>query len=155
MGSQLRGPMRHTFTFLACATFYAIPIAAQAPATLKWGPAPAVFRPGAKLAVVSGDPTKPGPYVVRLSMPSDYTVAPHFHPTDENVTVKSGQLSVGMGDKIDRKAMRPMKPGEKLSFAANMHHYVRTSGRTVVEVSGMGPFVLTYVNPADNPMRKK
>lgn len=155
MRSQLRSSVRLTVTLLAGIALYASPGSAQAPAKLKWGPAPPIFRPGAKMAVVSGDPSKAGQYVVQLSLPNKYRIAPHFHPTDENVLVKSGHLSLGMGDKVDPKAMKTLKSGERITAAANAHHYVMAKGKTVVEVSGMGPFVLTYVNPADDPTKKK
>src|SRR3954471_21026220 len=73
---------------------------AQAP-PLKWGPAPAVFPAGAKMAVLQGDPSKSELFTVRLDMPDGYAIAPHWHPTDEHVTVISGKFLVGMGDKSD------------------------------------------------------
>ena len=118
---------------------------------LKWGPAPAVFKPGAKLAVVSGDPMAAGQYVVQLSMPSNYRIAPHFHPTDEHLKIVKGEFKVGMGDKMDAKAMKALKVGDTITAPATMHHYAETKGKTIVEVSGTGPFQLTYVNPADMP----
>ena len=72
---------------------------------LRWGPAPAVFPKGARMAVLAGDPGKAGTFVIRLKMPAGYAVQAHHHPTDELVTVISGNLSLGMGDKLNR-AMR-------------------------------------------------
>src|SRR5437868_4384215 len=73
------------------------------PGALKWGPPPAVFSPSAKFAVLAGDPTKAGSlYTVRLSMPSGYRIMPHYHPSDERVTVLSGTLHVGMADSFDK-----------------------------------------------------
>src|SRR5205809_3290611 len=71
--------------------------------SLKWGPAPAVFRPGAKLAVVSGDPMSAGQYDIQLSMPANYKIAPHYHPTDEHLKIVRGEFKIGMGDKWDAK----------------------------------------------------
>jgi len=122
---------------------------------LKWGPGPANLPKGAKAAVVSGDPSKTGPFEIQLALPNRYTVPPHFHPTDETVTVKSGTFLYGMGDKIDPKQMKTMKVGESGTMQANAHHYAMARGKTVVSVSGMGPFVTTYVNPADDPTNKK
>lgn len=119
--------------------------------TLQWGPAPAVFPAGAKMAVVSGDPTKAGPFVVQLSMPDGYRLPPHFHPTDEVVEVKQGTFVYGMGDTFDLAKAKPMKVGDKGSIPANMHHFAAAQGATVVAVTSTGPFVLTYVNPADTP----
>ena len=153
----------HSVLMLAAIAALAAPLSAQmkneakheASVKLKWGPAPPVFRSGAKMAVVSGDPTKTGQYVVQLSMPNGYRVAPHFHPTAESVEIKFGQLKIGMGDMVDAKAMKTLKKGDKENIAANMHHYVMARGKTVVEVSGTGPFVLTYVNATDDPQNKK
>ena len=121
--------------------------------TLQWGPAPAVFPAGAKMAVVSGDPTKIGPFTVQLSMPDGYRLAPHFHPTDEVIEVKQGTFVFGMGDTFDLAKAKPMKVGDKGSIPANMHHFAATKGATVVAVTSTGPFVLTYVNPADTPQQ--
>ena len=118
---------------------------------LKWGPAPAVFPPGAKMAVVSGDPMASGQYVVQLSMPDNYRIAPHFHPTDEHVKVVSGTFLVGMGDTLDISKVKQLGVGDTVTAPATVHHYAATHGATVVEVSGMGPFQLTYVNPNDMP----
>lgn len=121
--------------------------------SLQWGPAPAVFPAGAKMAVVSGDPSKPGPFVIQLAMPDGYRLAPHFHPTDETVEVKQGTFLFAMGDTFDLAKTKPMNVGEKGSIPANMHHYATAKGATVVAVTSTGPFALTYVNPADNPQK--
>ncbi len=119
--------------------------------TLQWGPAPAVFPAGAKMAVVSGDPTKAGPFVVQLSMPDGYRLPPHFHPTDETGEVKQGTFVFGTGDTLDLAKAKPMKVGDKGSIPANMHHFAAAKGATIVAVTSMGPFAMTYVNPADTP----
>jgi quercetin dioxygenase-like cupin family protein len=121
--------------------------------TLKWGPAPAVFPTGARMAVVSGDPSKAAPFVVQLSMPAGYKIPPHFHPTDEVVQVKKGTFLVGMGDTFDAAKTKPMKVGEKGTVPAQMHHFAMAKVATTVSVSAMGPFAMTYVNPADNPQK--
>ena len=127
---------------------------AEKPAALKWGPAPAVFPPGARMAVVSGDPSKAGLFTVELAMPSGYKIAPHFHPTDETVEVKKGTLLVGMGDKFDVSKAKPMKAGDKRSMRAKAHHFAAAQGGTFIQVTAMGPFALTYVNPADDPQKQ-
>ena len=120
-------------------------------AVLHWGPTPAVFPKGAQMAVVSGDPGKAAPFVVELSMPAGYKIPPHFHPTDETVQVKKGTFLVGMGDKFDVASTKPMKVGEKGTIPAQMHHFAEAKSATIVSVSAMGPFAMTYVNPADTP----
>ena len=118
---------------------------AYAQAALKWGPAPAVFPAGAKMAVVSGDPSKAAPFTVQLSMPAGYVLPPHFHPTAEHVTVKSGRFWVGMGDVMKAAKMMAKAAGDTATVPAKMHHYAKAEGATVVEVSAMGPFAMTYV----------
>ena len=120
----------------------------------KWGPAPPVFPRGAKMAVMQGDPSKAELFTVRLEMPNGYRIAPHFHPTDENITVISGNFLVGMGDKIDTKQTTMIKAGGFVTAPAQRHHYAIARGQTIVQVHAIGPFQLTYVNPADDPSKK-
>jgi quercetin dioxygenase-like cupin family protein len=123
---------------------------AQAPA-IKWGPAPAVFPAGVRMAVLAGDPGQPGVFTVRLELPAGTRIMPHFHPTEEWLTVISGTFLVGMGDSLDVAKATVMPAGAFGTVVANMHHYAVARGKTVVQVSAMGPFVLTYVNPQDQP----
>jgi quercetin dioxygenase-like cupin family protein len=88
-------------------------------------------------------------------MPNGYVIPPHFHPTDETVSVKSGHFRFGMGDKIDRKAEKSLRPGESGTLKTPMHHWARAQGHTVVAVTGNGPFVITYVTPSDDPRNAK
>jgi hypothetical protein len=132
-----------------------VPMVAS-PSDVKWGPAPPVVPAGAQAAVLDGDPFKEGsPYTLRLKMPDGYRIPPHFHPTDENVTVLSGTLGAGMGDKFDTKAGQYLKPGGFVRMPQGMHHYAWAKGPTIVQVHGVGPFAFTYVNPADDPRNKK
>src|SRR5262245_52246526 len=121
---------------------------------VKWGDAPPFLPKGAKLAVLLGDPSKPEPFTIRLQMPDGYKIAPHTHPTDEHVTVLSGTMRAAMGDKWDDKALGDLAPGSYANMAANMSHYAMAKGATVVQVHGVGPFVVNYVNPADDPSKK-
>ena len=124
---------------------------ALGPADLKWGEPPPVLRKGAMFVVVSGDPGQPGPFVVRLKMPAGYKIAPHWHPTDEHVTVISGTFAVGMGEKADPVAMKALPAGSYALMPAEMRHYAMAKTAAVVQVHGIGPFALNYVNPADDP----
>ena len=126
----------------------------SAPKDLKWGDPPAVFEKGASFALVSGDPSKEGLYVVRLKMPAGYRINPHWHPTDEHVTVISGTFALGMGEKFDKSTMKELPPGGYALLPAQMKHYAMSKTASVVQVHGMGPFVLTYVNPADDPSQR-
>jgi quercetin dioxygenase-like cupin family protein len=120
-------------------------------ASLQWGPAPAVFPRGARMAVVDGDPAKAAQFTVILTFPDGYKIPPHFHPTDETVTVKRGMLLVGMGDTLNAAKTSPMTGGETSTIPAQAHHFAVTSGATVITITAMGPFAMTYVNPADDP----
>ena len=120
---------------------------------LTWGDPPPVLPAGAKMAVVSGDPGKAELFAVRLQMPAGYTIAPHWHPTDEHVTVLSGTFGLGMGETSgDVKAL---PAGSYALLPAEMRHYAKAVTATTVQVDGMGPFVVTYVNAADDPSKKK
>lgn len=126
-----------------------------APAEIAWGEAPPVFEKGASFAVVSGDPGKAGLFVIRLKLPAGYRIAPHWHPTDEHVTVLSGTFGVGMGDRADGPLERLTAGGYAL-MPATMHHYaVALSDDTIVQVHGLGPLAITYVNPADDPSTRR
>ena len=121
------------------------------PAQLKWGDAPAGLPRGAKLAVLSGDPGAAGPFTVRLRVPAGYKIAPHSHPTDENVTVISGTFSLGMGDKFDRTTMKTLPVGGYALLPAAMSHFASARTAVVVQIHGTGPFAINYVNPMDDP----
>lgn len=121
---------------------------------LKWGEAPPIFEKGASFTVVSGDPGKSGIFVVRLKMPAGYKIAPHWHPTDEHVTVLSGKFALGMGDKFDKSTMKGLSAGSYALLPADMHHYAMAKTAVIVQVEALGPFALTYVNPADDPSKR-
>lgn len=150
--------MSHRFLAVAVGLLVAANAAtvqAQQTAKLQWGPAPPFLPAGAKFALVSGDPGKAGPFEIQLSLPNGYVIPPHFHPTDETVAVKSGHFRFGMGDKVDRKAEKTLTAGQSGTLKTPMHHWARAQGRTVVAVTGNGPFVITYVNPTDDPRNAK
>ena len=128
-------------------------VVVPAPA-VKWVDPPPSVPPGAKLAVISGDPGKPEMFTIRLQFPNGYKIAPHWHPTDEHVTVLSGTFAAAMGKAWDDKALANLPAGSYAVMAATMPHYATARGATVVQVHGMGPFVLNYVNPADDPSKK-
>src|ERR1700751_5392263 len=128
---------------LVCSIVLSAASAAQAqvnPTDLQWGPAPAVFPKGAQMAVLSGDPGKPGVFVVRLKMPAGYRIAAHHHPSDEYVTVITGDFSLGMGDKLDPAKGATLKPGGFAQAPAQMNHYAWTTTGAIVQVSAEGPF---------------
>ncbi len=120
----------------------------------KWGPAPPMLPPGAQIAVLAGDPTKAVPYTVRLKFPANYDIPAHSHPGDENVSVISGELFMGMGTKLDRKSGMGLGVGGFALMPANSNHFAYTKGETTIVLYGQGPVDFKYVNPADDPRTK-
>ena len=118
---------------------------------VKWGDAPPGLPKGAKVGVLNGDPGKSGNFVVVAKFPSGYKVAPHWHSNDENVTVLSGDLMMGTGDKADEKAAHGVKAGGYSYVPAKSRHWVIAKGETTIQIAGSGPFDITYVNAADDP----
>jgi quercetin dioxygenase-like cupin family protein len=123
-------------------------------AKLTWMKAPDMLPAGAMMAVVSGDPGKAGPFTVELSFPNGYRIPPHSHPTAEKITVKSGKFVYGMGDVMKASDMKTMTPGNSGEMPAGAHHYAEARGKTVVQVTSIGPFVVNYVHAKDDPRTK-
>lgn len=121
--------------------------------SVQWGAPPPVFPAGAKFAVLDGDPAAEGLLTVRLVLPPGYTIAPHWHPTDEHVTVLKGTLLMGMGDKLDKSHPLTLTAGGYAVARAQMHHFAWTQTGATIQVHMKGPFALTYVNPADDPSK--
>jgi len=134
---------------------------AQAPSTgahhtvvatdgIAWKP----LRPGAEIAVVSGDPDKDGsPFVLRMRYHVKSRIPPHWHPTDEHLTILSGTFRLGTGPSGDESATTPIGVGGYGFVAAKMPHYGWADANTTIQVHGLGPFAINYVNPADDPNR--
>ena len=120
---------------------------------IKWGAAPPVLPKGAQLGVLSGDPGKPASFTVRLKMPAGYRIPAHQHPHSERVTVISGELNFGMGDKLDEKGAQKLGPGGFVDLPANINHFAFAAVETVIQINAEGPFAITYVNPADDPSK--
>jgi quercetin dioxygenase-like cupin family protein len=124
------------------------------PETLKWVE-PATL-PGARLAVVQGDPSKEGLFVYRLKMPAGYRIPAHLHKASENVTVLSGEFFIGLGEKLDQGKGQELPVGAFLSVPPNHPHYAWVGpSETIVQVHGVGPTDLRFVNPEDDPRKKK
>lgn len=143
---------------LSCAAvaamLYSVPASAMHGGEgMQWGDAPPTLPKGAKVAVLAGDPSKPGPFVMRLKMPAGYKAAPHWHSQTENLTVISGTFMVGMGETIDKKAMKPFHAGDFGAVPAKQPHYAIAKTPVVIQIHGEGPFDLTYVNDKDDPTK--
>jgi hypothetical protein len=121
---------------------------------LKWKDGLPSLPPGAKIAILEGDPGKPGAFVFRVKVPDGYKIPPHIHPKPERVTVVSGTFHLGMGEKFDRSKGEALPAGTYGTWPAGMKHYVWVKGETVVQFHGEGPWVIEYVNPTDDPRKK-
>jgi len=121
------------------------------PASIQWQDAPPSLPKGAKVAVMHGDPGKPGPFTIRLRAPAGYKIAPHTHTQAENLTVISGALYLGMGEKFDQRRAKALGAGGFHFLPGKTAHYAFAKAPTVVQVHGEGPFDINYLNPADNP----
>jgi quercetin dioxygenase-like cupin family protein len=119
-------------------------------ASLHWS-VPPVLPPGALIAVVSGDPTRPGTFTLLVSMPNGYRIPPHSHPSYEHVEVKEGTLLVGTGDRLDPRMTQALAAGDSATAPAGMHHFSIAKGRTLLSATFMGPYTITYVRAEDAP----
>lgn len=110
--------------------------------------------PGAKLAVIEGPLTEAVPFIIRLKMPANYDIPAHWHPAIEHVTVISGVFYMGVGDKLDAAKAKPLSTGSVAIMQPGTRHFALTKEETIVQVHGVGPWVINYVNPADDPRKK-
>jgi len=153
------------YPFVACAIGAALFVGSAAswaqavdhrmvsPADLKWADVPSL-PPGAKIAVIEGPMSEAVPFTVRIRVPGDYRIPPHWHPAVERVTVLSGTFYMGLGDKLDPQKSMPLTVGSMMILQAKTPHFAWTREETVVQLHGIGPWGVTYLNPADDPRTK-
>jgi quercetin dioxygenase-like cupin family protein len=121
------------------------------PEDVDWQPFPA-FPPSVRLAVVVGEPSKPGPYVIRVKVPRGARIMPHKHPEDRVYTVISGVFYIGRGDRFDPEKLEAYPPGSVVVLPRNTAHFHwARAGEYVSQVSAIGPLGVEYVNPKDDP----
>jgi hypothetical protein len=135
------------------------------PGSEKWGEVPAAALVGTpsvemggtlRLAVIQGDPTKAGrTYTLRLSCTDGLKIAPHWHPTTENVTVVKGAAAVGMGSTWDDAALKDVPLGGFFTAGPQMRHFAQCKGDTILQVHGVAPFVVNFVSPDQSGPPKK
>ena len=123
------------------------------PGKLNWAPVPSL-PPGAQIAVIEGPMSEAVPFTVRLKLPANYRIPPHSHPAVERVTVLSGTFNLGHGEKFDNTSTHALGPGAVAIMQPKHTHYAWTSGETIVQLHGSGPWAVNYVNPADDPRSK-
>ena len=122
---------------------------------IKWVDAPSI-GPGAKTAVIDGDPKSTGPFVMRLKVPPKTTIKMHTHPADENVTVLSGTLHFAATDKLDTKMAKAFGPGSYFSIGKGKPMFAYTSDKeAVLQLHGNGPWGITYLDQKDGTAKKK
>jgi quercetin dioxygenase-like cupin family protein len=124
------------------------------PHEMKWGPGPASLPPGAQAAMLEGNRAKAEAITVRLRFPAGYRIAPHTHPAIEHVTVLSGSFHMGAGEKFDEAKGKRLPVGGFAVMPVGTAHFAWTTEETVIQLHSVGPWGVTYVNPADDPRKK-
>jgi quercetin dioxygenase-like cupin family protein len=138
----------------------AVPVSAQEYTAvmqrdIKWQDAPSI-GPGAKAAVIQGDPKSSGPFVMRLKVPPKTTIGVHTHPATENVTILSGTLYFAPGDKLDRKAAKAFGPGSYFSIDQGKPMFAYTTDKeATLQLHGNGPWGITYLDSKGGAAKKK
>ncbi len=157
---------RSILALVALALASAVGVAADEPApassaamsemrsgALQWGPLDLPgFVPGMKVAVLAGDPFKEGPYTLRLLFPAGYNFPAHWHPNVENLTVISGTLKLGMGDKTDAAKLQSYAPGDFLHIPPQHPHFGGAEAETVIQLHGPGPFGVTVIETMEGAL---
>ena len=120
--------------------------------SLEWKDLPSIA--GAKIAMLEGPMNEAGPFTARIKVPAGGKIPPHTHPGIEHVTVISGGFAMGLGEKWDDKAMHTLGPGDVMIMQPNTPHFAQAKAESIVQIHGMGPWKVVYVNPADDPANK-
>lgn len=123
------------------------------PAELKWAPS-AALPAGAQIAVIQGPLNEAVPFIARVKFPANAKVGAHWHSAIEHVTVLSGVMNMGTGDKLDTSKTRAFGPGGVTIMQPGTRHFAWFGEETVIQLHGVGPWTVTYVDPADDPRKK-
>jgi Domain of unknown function (DUF4437) len=124
-------------------------------AEIAWKDGPASLPKGAKVAVLEGNPAEPGLFTIRLKFPDGYRIAPHWHPAVERVSIIAGTFQLGMGETFDQSKAKALPAGSFVFMAPKMAHFAWVEGETVVQLTGEGPWGITYLNVSDDPRLAK
>ncbi len=116
---------------------------------MKWSPQGSLALPGLEQVSLVGDPSKPGPYTIRLKFPAGYKVAPHTHPDPREITILSGTWYTGYGEKFDSSLLKALPAGSFYTEPANLPHFVEVRDAVVIQVSGIGPSGRAFVASAN------
>lgn len=120
------------------------------PDDMDWGPSPSL-EPNLEVAVLEGDPSEPGVFTMRIKIPDGGFISPHWHENVERVTVLSGTFHLGHGEELDQEAAEALEPGTYTSMPREMRHFAIAEGETIIQLTSVGPWVIHYVNPEDDP----
>jgi quercetin dioxygenase-like cupin family protein len=124
------------------------------PSEVKWKTAPSLPA-GTQIAVVYGNPLKPGLYVLLLKIPPNWKNPPHTHPVEQIITVLSGTVYAGLGESFDPNKLKMFTAGSVYTEPLNTPHFTETKEEgAILQATGVGPFGTQYVNPADDPRKK-
>jgi hypothetical protein len=153
--------MKSSTAFCVLAIAVGVPALAQQPPhfhtvtakSLKWNDTPLI--PGGKVAVIEGPLDTATPFTIRILIPANGRIAPHYHTAIEHVTVISGTFNVGHGEKFDKAKTTPLAAGDVAIMQAKTPHFVWVDKETIVQVHGVGPWTVTFVDPKDDPRKKK
>ncbi|MBI3587456.1 MAG: cupin domain-containing protein [Ignavibacteriales bacterium] len=124
------------------------------PGNIVWSNGPASLPAGAKIAIIEGDLTKPGLFTARLKLPANYAIRPHWHPADEHITVIAGTFYMGLGETFNAEQAKEIPVGGFAVMATGTRHFALTKNETIIQLHGMGPWAINYINPADDPRKK-
>lgn len=108
--------------------------------SIQWGTGPAALPPGAKVALLEGDPGKEGLFTLRLMLPAGYQIPPYWHPAVEHITVIAGRFNVGLGDAFDKSKGSVLPAGSFAFLAPKMNHFAWTERETIIQLHGVGPW---------------
>jgi hypothetical protein len=149
------------FSIFVLLTFIigSIPVSAQHgddhiminPEEMKWKGGPASMEDGAQYTLIEGDWTQPGPFTARIKMPAGFKISPHWHPAIEHVTVIKGSFHMGTGEKLDKDRAMKLTVGGFAVMPIEYVHYAFTTEETIIQLHGIGPWGINYVNEEDDP----
>ena len=123
------------------------------PSEIIWSEGPKSLPAGAKMMVMDGDPSQPGEFTLRLQFPAHYSIPAHFHPADEHVTVLSGTLALGLGSQFNKQQSTAVPAGGFARVPKSVHHFAWNDDPVVIQLHGVGPWDIVYINPADDPRK--
>jgi quercetin dioxygenase-like cupin family protein len=125
------------------------------PEQFEWKDGPVSLPKGARSAVLYGDPSKRGPFAMRIKVPANYKIMPHTHPALESVTVLEGALQMGLGDTWDDDKLTNLPAGSYAVMEVGTRHFAGSRDGATIQLHGIGPWDIHYLNPEHDPRRQK